>query len=191
MSVGTDVEVGAKYAPPTKNPIGIQKKVAFWASNVFALLTGLAFGIAGALKLAGAMDHEVKEVMAPFFGMPPILMKIPQLAEAIGGFCLIGGSIATIVAKLDESKSNLLETLLLMDGIGLCTIAIGALFMHTMRSEPPPPLLIALVYTPLRFWYNDWTLPHGFKTLFFVFLGVNVVGLLSSVAMHFAFGKIA
>jgi hypothetical protein len=163
----------------------------FWASNVVALLTGFLFGMAGAAKLAGAMDPMVNEVHAPFFGVPPILMKIPQLAEAIGGFCLIGGSIAKIAAKLDGSKSNLLETLLLMDGIGLCTIAISALFMHTMRSEPPPPLLIALVYTPLRFWYNDWTLPNGFRTLFFVFLGVNVLGFLSSVAMHFAFGKIA
>ena len=102
---------------------GTSLKVIFWASNVVGLLTGFLFGMAGAAKVAGAMADEVEDVYAPFFGVPPIAMKFPFLAEAFGGFCLFGGIIAKIALKLDDSKSSLLETLLLMDGIGLSTIA--------------------------------------------------------------------
>ena len=76
-----------------------------------------------------------------------------------------------------------------MDGIGLSTIAFGALFFHFMRGEGPPPLMFAVLYTFLRFAYNDFALPEGYWKLYFVFLGVCVIGFLSAVAMHFASGE--
>jgi hypothetical protein len=103
------------------------------------------------------------------------------LGHVFGGVCMTGGIIVQIAVKLEETKVNLLESLLIMDGLGLSTIAIGAMFYHYMTEQGPTPMMILFIFPILRLGYNDWKLPEGFKPLAAAFGIVCVVGLLGAI----------
>jgi hypothetical protein len=198
----SDAEIGgANSTTAEKKPTPAEdtpmKKALFWTSNILGLLCGLNFAQAGFLKVIGERDHVIEDKHAPFFSVPPVAIKAVALFGHLnGGVCMIVGICAKIFApfvKLDEKKANLLETLILMDGIGMCTIASGAVFLHFMMSEPvttPSRLLLAYPFAVLRFWYNKWTLPEGYVILFRVFAGICVAGFLLAVIRGFLIGSI-
>merc|ERR1719160_1609691 len=112
---------------------------------------------------------------------------------------MLGGILAMIVIKLRGKKAELLETLILMDSVGMCTIAIGAVFLHVMMGDSWfNPLVMVLPLPLLRFGYNGGALPEGNvlstsfpnKSLFFAFVGVNVVGFFIGIVMHFTLGTV-
>lgn len=152
------------------------------------------------MKVIGGMDPMIATETAPFYGVPVFAIKILAFfGHFFGGVCMIGGIIAKIIAKLQGKKADFLETLILMDGIGMCTIATGAVFLHVMMGMGWfTPLILALLFPPLRFGYNGWALPEGHvlstsfpnKSVFFAFAIVNVVGFLVSVVMHFTIGTV-
>jgi hypothetical protein len=210
MGVGgaeTDVEIGKSQGveaveskptePIVETPV---MKVCFWLSNVLGLLCGLMYGGAGFGKVTGAMDDMLSTVHAPFYGVPVVAFKVLAFfGHLTGGVCMIGGIIAMIVMKFQGKKAELLETLILMDSVGMCTIAIGAVFLHLMMGMPWfTPLIIVLPLPLLRFGYNGWALPQGNvlstsfpnKSLFLVFVGVNVVGFVLSIVMHLTIGTV-
>jgi hypothetical protein len=167
-----------------------KSKPLLYVSNLFGILVGLLCTMAGSAKLAGAMDREIWGTFAPFFGIPGPLMKAGFVFEAIGGICMLLGLAVKSFAKLDESKSNLLETLILMDGVGLTSFFIGAQFLHLMTDGAPTPLILCPIFLLLRLAYNKGVPPAEFKMLFFGFLGFNILGLLVSIGLHFTMGEI-
>lgn len=112
---------------------------------------------------------------------------------------MLGGIIVKIVANFLDKQADLLETLILMDGIGMTTIAIGAVFLHVMTGTSAfTPLLAVVPFVPLRFGSNGWAVPDGYvlstslsnKKLLLSFVGVNAVGFLISVVMHVTIGSV-
>jgi hypothetical protein len=199
MAVTLDLEIGnPKDAKPVEKKA---KKSAektrmqngmFWASNLVGLLCGLMFGLSGFGKVTGAMDPMIETTIAPFYGVPVIAIKVLAFFGHLnGGLCMILGLGTKTFAQLEDTKANLLETLILMDGVGMSTIAFGAVFLHAMRNEAPSPLLLVVPFALLRFGYNGWAIPgeDRERKLFFGFLGFNVVGFLVSVLMHFTIGE--
>jgi hypothetical protein len=158
-----------------------KSKPLLYASNGFGILTGLIFTGAGSAKVAGLMDEEISTQMAPFWGLPPLLMKVLLSFEVLGGVCMLGGLAVKSFVKLEESKANLLETLLIMDGLGLTTIFLGALYFHLMTEGNPAPMLPAPIYFALRLAYNQGRPPAEFRMLFFAFAALNLLGLLGAI----------
>jgi hypothetical protein len=199
MAVSLDLEVGksendAKPVEKAKKPVEKTQtqKGMLWVSNLVGLLCGLLFGLTGFNKFMGNMDSRIETSHAPFFGVPVVAIKVLAFfGHFNGGFCMIVGLCTKTFAQLEDTKANLLETLILMDGVGMCTIALGAVFLHAMRDQGPPPLVLAIPFALLRFGYNGWAIPgeDRERKLFFGFLAVNVVGFLVSVVMHFTIGE--
>jgi len=204
---GADVEVGKPHETDTveNKPIKLVEetpimKLCFWTSNLLGVLCGLLYASAGFGKVTGRMDGMLESSHAPFYGVPVVAFKVLAFfGHLTGGVCMIGGIVAKIVAKIQDKKAELLETLILMDSIGMCTIAIGAVFKHVMSGQSWfTPLLIVLPLPLLRFGYNGWAIPQGNipsisfpnKSLFLAFLGVNVVGFVLSIVMHVTIGTV-
>jgi hypothetical protein len=175
-------------------------KICFWTSNLLGLLCGLLFGLAGFGKVSGAMDEMIATTLAPFYGVPPLAFKVLAFfGHFTGGVCMIGGILVKIGANFRNTKADLLETLILMDGFGMCTIAAGAVLQHILMGVSPfTPLVIVFPFPLLRLGYNGWTLPEGNvlstsipnKKLLLGFLGVNVFGFLLSIVMHVTIGTV-
>lgn len=182
-----DVVVGSDKSTTEEAP---KSKPLLYASNCMGILVGLMCTMAGSAKMAGAMDDAIYYAFSPFFGIPGPLMKALLAFEAIGGICMLLGLAVKSFAKLDESKSNLLETLILMDGVGVTAIFIAAQFFHLMTDGAPTPLILCPIFFLLRLAYNKGVPPAEFKMLFFGFLGFNILGLLVSIGLHFTIGEI-
>jgi hypothetical protein len=205
MAVTLDVEVGENKSgeQATVKTETMGTKVCFWASNFVGLLCGLLYAFAGFAKVTGGMDGMIAGTLAPFYGVPPVLFKVLAFfGHFTGGVCMIGGLYVKMCMKLKKIPADIggksadtLETLILMDGVGMITIALGALLKHAICGEPLfTPLVIAFLFLPLRFGSNDWTIPRGMypltnRRLFFGFLAVNVLGFIISVVMHFTIGE--
>jgi hypothetical protein len=187
-----------KPVEPAADPIKV--KLFFWASNFLGLLCGLMFFGSGFGKVSGGMDSTLETVHGPFFGIPGAAFKVLAFfGHFMGGICMIYGICAKIVYNVLGKKAPFLETLILMDAVGMCTIAIGAVFLHVMMGMSWfTPLVIVFPLPLLRFGYNGWTLPEGNvlstslpnKKLYYGFVGVNVVGFLISVVMHLTIGTV-
>jgi hypothetical protein len=204
---GKDVEVGKSQdsepvdakptEPAAETPI---MKLCFWLSNLVVIPFAALFAFAGWAKVSGGMDEMLAERHAPFQGVPVLAIKILAFfGHLTGGVCMLGGIIAKIITKLQGKKADFLETLILMDGIGLSTIAIGSVFQHVMLGESWfTPLVPILAFPLLRFAANGFALPEGNvlstsfpnRKLFLAFAGVNVVGFLLSIVMHLTLGTI-
>jgi hypothetical protein len=116
-------------------------------------------------------------------------MKYFFIFQVIGGVCLLGGMAVKSFAKLDDKKSDLLETLILMDGVGLTSFYLVGQFFHVMLDGALAIIVIAPIFFALRLAYNKGVPPAEFKMLFFGFLAFNVVGVLAAIGLHFAIGE--
>jgi hypothetical protein len=127
------------------------------------------------------------EVFAMFYGVDRKLFSaFIVFTHGIGGAGLIGGVWVDLLGVLSRRHECLLDTLLLMDGVGLTMMMFGAAFANRMVGFAFPVLFgAAPIFTTLRFVETGVECHFG---LFFSFFGVCALMLAGSVIVRNAYG---
>jgi hypothetical protein len=127
------------------------------------------------------------EVFARFFGVKPKYFSyFIVFTHGLGGTGLIVGVWLDLLGIMTRRHECVLDTLLMMDGVGLSMMMVGASFANRMVGFAFPVLfLFAPLFTFLRFVETGVECHLG---LFFGFVGLCALILAASVIVRNAYG---